>query len=191
MATTHMPNLSVQFPKQLPMHHLRDLLVERYESTYRDYDKTGDSDSADYYAGMIDALAEVAGAIGVTLSPDFTEPANASDQLVRIDDLPHQPVVAARASAEYQMMGDFEGTGWAHHVFSIAVAEGKISDYNVLASNIGTFGLQLVQFTVDVPIAKLEGYSVERAKEWFTDRLNEIVGDSDVEVRWVGQVVES
>lgn len=190
MATTIMPNLSVQFPKALPLHHLRDLLIERYTFVYRDYDKTGDRDTHDYYAGMIDAYAEVATALGIQLSPDFTEPDEVADQMVRVDDLPREPVVAARAMVEYQMMGDFEGVGWAHYVLGIAVAEGHITDYNVLACGTEDWGLQIVQFTVDVPITKVEGMQREEAKDWFTTLANEIVGDSDCEVRWVGPVVQ-
>lgn len=90
--------------------------------------------------------------------------------------------------AEYQLLSDMEGKSWAYGVLDEAKHAKKIQDYSVIDSFPGAFGLQLVIFTVVVPASDLNWVDDnETIKENARKLLNEIVGDTDVELRWICQ----
>lgn len=97
--------------------------------------------------------------------------------------------------AEYQMMGDMEGKDFMTLQLSSEMAreeDSRLSAFTVLDSIGGTWGIQLIVFTVDVPVRIFENESIKSrddAKDYVQGFLNEIVGDSDVEVRWVSNAV--
>lgn len=108
-----------------------------------------------------------------------------------------------RLVASYQLMGDSHGQEFMDAVLGHAVEKGDIVAYNVTGVHVGDWGLQLVDFTVDVALddtgiheAGKEprfhgGQSRPEVQEVGTSLLNEVVGDSDVEVRWVSVVKAS
>lgn len=193
MSRTVLPDLKAQATRlDLPLPVLRDDVVDLYTHVYADYDKTGDRDSHDYYAGSIDAYATVLRMLGLDVTEDkpSEDPGVTEEHLVRLDDITTDaPVTATRLVCEYQMMGDYAGFGWAHMVLGEAKRQGRILDYAVLDSNVGIWGIQLVQFSVDVDVT-IPGFggTFPEAKEAGTDLVNSIVGDSDAEVRFVSAV---
>lgn len=84
-----------------------------------------------------------------------------------------------RFGVKYDMMGDMEGTEWAHLVLTNAMSIGKIVNYEVFTSLQGYFGLKTVLFSIDVDIPHAEGFA--GMLEVGTGIANEIVGDSDAE----------
>lgn len=100
-----------------------------------------------------------------------------------------------RFLAEYQMMGDLTGHEFMTQALNAEMAkeeDSRLSAFKVLESLPGTWGIQLIVFTVDVPIRHFEQEGIKSrddAKDLVQGWLNEIVGDSDVEVRWVASAV--
>jgi hypothetical protein len=85
-----------------------------------------------------------------------------------------------RFSAYYNLFGD--GDGFAHmaRVLKYAVDEEQIVDYDVLLNLTGYMGIQTVTFTFDVDMPGETGFAgvTDKAEAL----MNEIIGDSDVEV---------
>jgi len=101
-----------------------------------------------------------------------------------------QPEHAAsiRFVADYQLFGDVEGRAWMVETLDRARQAGQIAAFEVTGSHPGPYGIQLVTFTVDVPLAEDSKWppslGYDEAKERAEGLLSEIVGDSDIEVRW-------
>lgn len=87
--------------------------------------------------------------------------------------------------AEYQLLSDEEGKSWARSVLDAAVSAKKILNYSVIESIPGTFGLQLVIFTVTTLLTVSQESDKESIKNDALKLLNEIVGDTDVDLRWI------
>lgn len=100
--------------------------------------------------------------------------------------------ITLRLVCDYQMYGDMPGLKWGEHVFSQHKEQGRIEDYNILSSVTGSFGIQFVTFTVDIRVesAKMKSAVIG---EWLYDRMTgqvcELVGDTDVDVRWIGSTL--
>lgn len=94
----------------------------------------------------------------------------------------------ARFVAEYQMFGDMEGLEWGNLIFNQAKQSNQVLDFEILSSVTGTFGIQLITFTVDLSTPVSEFRDTQEAMDWAQSILCGIVNDSDVEVRWVGAV---
>lgn len=88
-----------------------------------------------------------------------------------------------RAVADYQLFGDVDGIRWMQQMLQQATTEGKLKDFEVLSSVTGNWGIRFVTFTVDAEIVPAQ---FENLKSILASWLNAIIGDSDVEVRWVG-----
>lgn len=105
-----------------------------------------------------------------------------------------QPVTETAAGvrlvAEYQLFSDHPGRDWMNQTLYQAIESGDIAAYNVAGCYPGPFGIQLVMFTVDVLFGDRfttdMGYA--QASGVGTALLNEIIGDSDVQVRWVSPI---
>ena len=94
-----------------------------------------------------------------------------------------------RIVANYQLMSDDEGRMWMTETLREARERGDITDFEVIGSWPGVYGIQLVVFTVDVT---LDGgrfkpeYTYDKTKEVASDLLNgPVVPDSDVEVMFI------
>lgn len=93
-----------------------------------------------------------------------------------------------RVVAECQLFSDSEGTAWMTETLNEAMNNGTpdaISAFTVTGCHPGRFGIQLVTFTVDVPLSHFGFVSFDTAKVTATTLLNRIVGDTDVQVRWL------
>lgn len=103
-----------------------------------------------------------------------------------------QHAIGIRFVAEYQLFSDSEGRQWMHDLLWEARYAGTIQDFEVTGSYPGLGGLQLVTFTVDVPLAEGTRWDpslgYDEAKAEAKTLLREIVGESDVEVRWVSPI---
>lgn len=101
-------------------------------------------------------------------------------------------VTSVRVVAEYQLMSDEPGRTWMREVLGYAQLGGHITGSRVSGCYPGRFGLQLVTFHVDLSIgvdqAIKPDMSRDQAKAAATALLNQIVGDSDVEVRWLATI---
>lgn len=87
-----------------------------------------------------------------------------------------------RAVADYQLFDDVEGMSWMEEILRRAMTEGKIKGFDVFDAVRGRWGIQFVSFSID---AELVPAQLENSKEILTAWLNSIIGDSNVEVRWV------
>lgn len=89
--------------------------------------------------------------------------------------------------AEHQLFSESEGWLWMNQMLEEAVDAGKIQTGKVLDSSYGPFGLQLVLFSVDlfIPACNQAG-----AKKYVRKLLNKVVGDTDVNVRWISPLAE-
>lgn len=93
-----------------------------------------------------------------------------------------------RIVAEYQLYGEGKGgkpligKAWAKGLLSEAKKVGLINDFEVTACHQGPFGLQLIQFYVDIVLEN----SMDRAqaKDLGEDLLMGRVFYDGVEVRW-------
>ena len=85
-----------------------------------------------------------------------------------------------RFSAYYNLFGDGDGFAHMQRVLKDAVDEEQIVDYDVLLNLTGYMGIQTVTFTFDVDMPGETGFAgvTDKAEAL----MNEIVGDSDVEV---------
>lgn len=91
--------------------------------------------------------------------------------------------VLVRAVCDYQLFGDVIGVPWMAERLNDARDEGKIEGFDVFDAVRGVWGIQFVTFTVDL---KIKPAQLEDAKELIAVKLMPIIGDSDIEVRWVG-----
>jgi hypothetical protein len=101
-----------------------------------------------------------------------------------------QTITAVRFVADHQLMSDSEGGAWMTHALTVAKERGDIVGFDVTGSHRGAYGLQFVTFTFDVAFSERlpEGVDYPEAREIATALANEIVGDSDVEVRWASPI---
>lgn len=85
-----------------------------------------------------------------------------------------------RFSAYYNVFGDGEGTYYVRNILQHAVEADHIVDYDVLLGLTGYMGMQTVTFTFDVDMPGETGFAgvIEKAEML----MNDIIGDSDVEV---------
>lgn len=90
--------------------------------------------------------------------------------------------VHVRAVAEYQLFTDDEGYNWMFETLQQAQAATRIQSFVVLSSERGVFGLQLVTFTVDLYLGAETAKGIKRDVRKL---LNELIGDTDVNVRWI------
>ena len=90
-----------------------------------------------------------------------------------------------RAVIEYQMMGDLPGWEWALLVLEHAKGKGIIDAYQVQGVHKSVMGLEVIDFTVDVPIAPYATLAADRAREAIHPVAEQIVGEDDVTVRYV------
>lgn len=93
-----------------------------------------------------------------------------------------------RFVATYQMFGDMTGLDWAELILGKAKTDGRIVDFRALDATVGAFGIELITFTVDAEITPELDKDRDAAKEYATDLLTSIIGDSDVDVLWAGAV---
>lgn len=94
-----------------------------------------------------------------------------------------------RLIADYQLFSESEGHGWMTQTLTEARDQGLICDFQVTGSYPGAFGIQLVTFTVDVPLGQglfTEDLTYDEARVVAGTFLNEhVVHDSDVSLRWL------
>lgn len=94
-----------------------------------------------------------------------------------------------RIIADYQLMSDSDAATWADEMLKDAVNAGKIVSYVVTGAHQGVLGLALITFTVDVPFTDDGPFNLHmtqrEAKHAAADLLNEILHDSDVDLRWI------
>ena len=203
MATTDVPDHGPLDPNATTERVLRDvheLLVE----ASGDADKTTDHDDLSFYEGQINALTQVEGLLTVQPETDVelmnrlaaerrapqedkvTTAASIADLAGVMAPKPHGPRV--RLIADYQMFGDNEGMPWMEQVLANGVAQGDLADFNVTGSHVGAYGIQFITFTVDVDLDGKrfkEDDTYETTAKVGIELLNEIIHDSDVEIRWV------
>lgn len=87
-----------------------------------------------------------------------------------------------RIIAEYQLFGDVtDGVTWMGSILSTAKKNNQITNYKVLNSSTGLYGLRLIQFYADVFMPEL---SHDTAKIVADALLADILND-EVEVRWL------
>ena len=90
-----------------------------------------------------------------------------------------------RAVAEQQIFSD-DAHGFITHVLDKGVRDGKILNYKLDGLRPPTWtGVYLAQFTVDLRFNDYKEVDPQTAKVKVTALLNEVIGDTDVDVRWV------
>jgi hypothetical protein len=106
----------------------------------------------------------------------------------------------ARFVCEYQLMSDWEGTYWLSEQWRAAKSLHGHDTLNEVASSdatlditgchAGVWGLQLLTFTVTVPLNSVNlPHDREEAGDWCLALLERyVIPDSDVECRWVSSV---
>lgn len=88
-----------------------------------------------------------------------------------------------RIYADWKIWGDVEAREHIADLLSAAYEDGKISNYEILAATDGAlFGLMYVSFYVDT---KFRFEDLIKPKKEARRLLNEIVSDTDVDVRWI------
>ena len=95
-----------------------------------------------------------------------------------------QNTVLARFTATYHRFGEGPGDEWLVERLEKA---SNIYDYKILACSPGVWGLEFLLFQVDFPVYFSD--STEEAIGTATERLNAILGDTDVDVLWVAPAV--
>lgn len=153
------------------------VIREEYHSALRDEDKSGEVDTAAYHEGRREAYEHVLDLLYEEETPKV---------LPESEGGPTQYPV--RLIADYQMMGDHDGRTWADIVLGHAKSEGQILDYSVTGSFPGPYGVELVTFTVDVaaPGPVFPPHTTyEDARPIAEAFLNALVGDSDVDLRFM------
>lgn len=93
-----------------------------------------------------------------------------------------------RAVVTYEMVGDLPGPEWAAHVLDDAVKRGAIESYRVTGTYV-TYFAEAVDFYVDIPIEGMETMDSDAAKKHIRPTIERIVGESDVQIRYVTGVV--
>lgn len=101
-----------------------------------------------------------------------------------------------RIVADYQLFSDTEGVEWATRVLKEAQNRQLIDGFKVTDSHPGSYGIQFVRFTVDVPLTKDGTFqpdmSHDKLQAAAEAMLNmQIVHDNDVEVRWLSPIHSS
>lgn len=87
--------------------------------------------------------------------------------------------------ADWQIFGDVDPHQYMAYKLDLAVEKGDINAYSILiAGGSGAFGLLYVYFTVDVDFTAEQLNSPKASGKAI---LNKIVGDTDVQVRWIGR----
>lgn len=108
-----------------------------------------------------------------------------------------QIITGLRVVAEYQRMGDGDSAVWMEEILDQAMRRDEISNFKVLGSYTGDWGLDLVIFTVDFDFGddpevsaftKTERLTSDIVKSRATDYLDATIGDTDVDVRWVSPI---
>lgn len=106
------------------------------------------------------------------------------------------PFLPVRVLAEYKLFGEgnvmgepIEAVGWMNDVLYKAETNdpSKFRDHKILYTAHGPFGLQIIVFTVDMILTEADR---EILKAYAKIDLDEVVNDTDVEVRWVSAVPE-
>lgn len=95
-----------------------------------------------------------------------------------------------RAVAEYQMLGGDEEHTHAS-ILTESLQAGKDGGYLVgfqvvaVHASLHFSDLALCQFTADFPLLQFDGQSPESTEIDITNILNDVIGDTDVDVRWL------
>ena len=94
-------------------------------------------------------------------------------------------VTVLRAVAEQQLFSD-DPNDFITHVLDKGVADGHLLSYTLDALRPATWtGVALAQFTVNLRFGDYKQMHPEDAKVKVTDLLNAVIGDTDVDVRWL------
>lgn len=91
--------------------------------------------------------------------------------------------------ADQQILSDFEAEHIVRKRLTSDEAKNLVSNVEILSTQTGVLGLQYVVFTaiVHVEYSILQGpYPFEAAKNEVRAILNRLLGDTDVDVRFVG-----
>jgi hypothetical protein len=91
--------------------------------------------------------------------------------------------VPVKFTASYQMFGDPEGYPWMKEILTQAVEAGTLEGANVLVAEPGIWGIQYILFQADMLIPGDATHA--DAEALALPVLNELIGDSDVEILWV------
>lgn len=95
--------------------------------------------------------------------------------------------VTVTVLAEYQVFGDVDGAEWMGQVLERAVNEDRITSFAVGCSVTVPSGVRVVSFSVDVDLdAEQAELTYPELKDRVTALLNEVIGDTDVQVRALG-----
>lgn len=92
-------------------------------------------------------------------------------------------MVTIKTTAAYDLFGDGDGFQIVQSRLLDAIDASKINAARVVSSDTGSFGIQHVLFVVETEVEA--GSDPRELKETMGDLLNEIIGDSDVNVLWV------
>lgn len=92
-------------------------------------------------------------------------------------------MIPARFTCSYQRYGDGDGVQWMKDVLANSNSHMKIDGFHVFMSEVGIWGIQYIVFSVDILIPLLTTH--DDAKDLVLPELNQIIGDSDVEILWV------
>jgi hypothetical protein len=101
--------------------------------------------------------------------------------------------IMIKAYCDWQIFGDVEPAQHLHDLLAPWIgrgadgADGDLDEYLddltvTFADDSGPFGLRYVQFTIRTP---LQPEALDKAKLHIKNRLDRMVGDTDVSVRWL------